>query len=66
MSRTREEIEGEIRGHKIYLRDTDYIALKLAEGEATQEEYATVLTARKNARAEINALEAELETVTLY
>ena len=60
MPRTREDIEGEIRGHKIYLRDTDYVAAKLAEGAATPEEYSEVLTTRGAARTKINELEAEL------
>lgn len=63
MTRTREDIEGEIRGHKIYLRDTDYVAAKLAEGAATLEEYSEVLEARASARAKINELEAELASL---
>lgn len=41
---------------KRMLADTDYIVIKIAEGEATSEEYAEVLANRKEWRAEINAL----------
>lgn len=39
-----------------YLRSTDYVAVKIAEGVATTEEYADVLEKRAAAREEINAL----------
>lgn len=42
---------------KAKLTDTDYVVIKIAEGEATQEEYAEVLAQRKVWRAEINELE---------
>lgn len=41
-----------------YLRSTDYVAVKIAEGVATKEEYADVLEKRAAAREEINALRA--------
>lgn len=41
-----------------YLRSTDYVAVKIAEGVATKEEYADVLEKRAQAREEINALRA--------
>ena len=41
-----------------YLRSTDYVAVKIAEGVATKEEYAKVLEKRAAAREEINALRA--------
>ena len=41
-----------------YLRSTDYVAVKIAEGVATTEEYADVLEKRAAAREEINALRA--------
>lgn len=41
-----------------YLRSTDYVAVKIAEGVATTDEYADVLEKRAAAREEINALRA--------
>lgn len=40
------------------LRDTDYVAAKLAEGVATKEEYADVLAERAECREQINGLRA--------
>ena len=40
------------------LSDTDYAVIKIAEGAATAEEYAEVITNRQKWREEINALEA--------
>lgn len=45
-----------IRIIKKQLADTDYIACKIAEGAATKDEYADVLTMRAAWRAEINTL----------
>ena len=45
------------------LADTDYQAIKYAEGELSAEEYAETREQRKAWRAEINALEAELEAL---
>jgi hypothetical protein len=53
--------EEEIEELKAYLTSTDYVAIKLAEGEATADEYAEVLTKRKESRARINELESQLE-----
>ena len=39
------------------LQETDYIVIKIAEGEATVEDYTEVLANRKAWRAEINELE---------
>lgn len=47
----------ELKGN---LRQTDYIAAKLAEGAATREEYADKLTERQSWRDEINMLEKSL------
>lgn len=41
-----------------YLRSTDYVAVKIAEGVATTEEYSEVLKKRAEAREEVNALRA--------
>lgn len=46
-----------------YLRSTDYVAVKIAEGVATTEEYAEVLQKRAKAREEVNALRASQETL---
>lgn len=42
------------------LRETDYVAAKIAEGAATPEEYAKVLAERRKARKEINDAQAEI------
>jgi hypothetical protein len=55
--------EEEIEELKAYLTSTDYVAIKIAEGEATADEYAEVLAKRKESRARINKLEAELNPV---
>lgn len=53
-----EEINAErIVELKQLLADTDYVVIKIAEGEATQEEYAEVLANRKLWREEINSLQ---------
>lgn len=41
------------------LKNTDYQAIKYAEGELTEEEYAPIKAQRKEWRAEINRLEEE-------
>ena len=45
----------ELKGN---LRQTDYIAAKLAEGAATREEYADRISERQGWRDEINELES--------
>ncbi len=40
-----------------YLRETDYVAIKLAEGAATRDEYADVIAKREQSRVEIRELE---------
>ena len=47
-----------------FLNSTDYVAVKLAEGVATKEEYAEVLQQRAEARDRINALRASQESLT--
>lgn len=42
---------------KQLLADTDYVVIKIAEGSATTEEYASVIANRKEWRAEIQRLE---------
>lgn len=48
---------------KLNLTKTDYVAVKIAEGVATKEEYADVLEQRQAWRDEINDLEHQLETM---
>ena len=43
------------------LTATDYIAAKIAEGKATQEEYADKIAQRQQWRDDINAANAEIE-----
>ena len=43
------------------LTSTDYIAAKIAEGKATQEEYADKIAERQQWRDDINAADAEIE-----
>lgn len=64
---TRQEIEGRknvlsslILEREAKLRETDYVAAKIAEGAATPEEYAGVLAERRKARKEINDAQAEI------
>lgn len=56
----RECYESEIRACKQLLQNTDYIALKIAEGVATKEEYAETLAKRAGWRAKINELAERL------
>lgn len=45
------------------LRNTDYIAAKLAEGVATKEEYADTLQLRQQWRTRINGIDEEIERI---
>jgi hypothetical protein len=58
---TRDEIMSEINACKILLRDTDYIAVKFAEGAITAEEYQETKEKRAEWRETINLLESLLE-----
>lgn len=60
MERTREVIESEINGYKILLEQTDYKALKHADGVMPDEEWEPVKAQREELRAKINACESEL------
>ena len=64
MERTREVIESEINGYKILLEQTDYKALKHADGVMPDEEWEPVKEQREELRAKINACEAELAEAT--
>lgn len=57
---TAELINAELAELQAYLASTDYIAVKIAEGAATREEYAGELARRQEARERINELRAEL------
>ena len=57
----RSEKVARINTLKQQLRDTDYCIIKIAEGVATVEEYADVISSRQSWRAEINQLEGELK-----
>jgi hypothetical protein len=54
-----EKKEQRISDLKSLLASTDYAVIKIAEGEATKEEYAETLANRKAWREEIRALEGE-------
>lgn len=55
---TQEEIkQARIQELKSKLAETDYVVIKIAEGDATREEYEEVLDQRKAWRDEINELE---------
>lgn len=43
--------------YETFLRQTDYVAAKIAEGVATVEDYTNILGSRNFAREEINRLE---------
>lgn len=63
-TRTRaEQIDGEIRALKQLLTNSDYKALKYAEGMLSEDEYASIRRQREDLRVQINDLEAELETI---
>lgn len=47
------------------LRETDYVAAKIAEGAATPQEYAEVLAERRKARKVINEAQAEIAKLEL-
>lgn len=56
-----EQYQSEIVELKKYLSDTDYKAIKYAEGEITESDYQEVKSQRHDARARINELESLIE-----
>ena len=56
-----EQYQSEIIELKKYLSDTDYKAIKYAEGEITESDYQEVKSQRHDARVRINELEARIE-----
>lgn len=55
--------ENKISILKLSLCGTDYQAIKYAEGEMSESEYAPIREQRRAWRAEINALEAEIKAL---
>jgi len=58
-----DQINSEITALKQLLTNTDYKALKYSEGLLSDIEYAETKSYREDLRAQINQLEAELETL---
>ena len=56
-----EQYQSEIIELKKYLSDTDYKAIKYAEGEITESDYQEVKSQRHDARVRINELESLIE-----
>ena len=56
-----EKYQSEIVELKKYLSDTDYKAIKFAEGEIIESDYQEVKLQRHNARVRINELESLIE-----
>ena len=56
-----EQYQAEIIELKKYLSDTDYKAIKFAEGEITESDYQEVKSQRHDARVRINELESMIE-----
>ena len=56
-----EQYQAEIIELKKYLADTDYKAIKFAEGEITESDYQEVKSQRHDARVRINELESLIE-----
>ena len=59
--KTRFQIESEIRGLQQLLSESDYQALKHADGALTDEEYDPIRLQRQSYREKINKLEGELK-----
>ena len=56
-----EQYQSEIAELKKYLSDTDYKAIKFAEGEISESDYQEVKSQRHDARVRINELESLIE-----
>lgn len=56
VTKTEEEIRGEINGYELLLRDTDYISHKHADGALTDEEYEAIRIQREEWRQAIRDL----------
>ena len=60
----RQELESEITALKYLLSDSDYKALKYAEGEISETEYAPIKTERAKWRQLINEYQAMLSDIS--
>lgn len=60
---TKEEIQAQINGYKLLLSQTDYKALKHADGAMSEEEYRGTKEKRAEYRDAINNLEMQLEAL---
>ena len=56
VTKTEEEIRGEINSYELLLRDTDYISHKHADGALTDEEYEAIRVQREEWRQAIRNL----------
>ncbi|MCR5236476.1 MAG: hypothetical protein K6E34_04640 [Lachnospiraceae bacterium] len=56
VTKTEEEIRGEINSYELLLRDTDYISHKHADGALTDEEYEAIRVQREEWRQAIRDL----------
>lgn len=63
MDERKKAIESEIAGLKQLLTGTDYNALKFAEGQISEKDYAETKQQRQSLRDKINELESELESI---
>lgn len=54
-----------IHNMKLELVNSDYIGIKLAEGAATQDEYADKITERKELRETINAYQEAMDALNI-
>ena len=61
---TTKEIVEAIGEAKAYLRNTDYVTLKIFEGVATKEYYNDILARRDEARKKVDELQKELKKAT--
>ena len=59
-----EQYQAEIIELKKYLSDTDYKAIKFAEGEITESDYQEIKLQRHDARVRINELESMIEELS--
>lgn len=59
----RTEIEGTINGYKNLLQQTDYMAIKHADGALSVEEYEPTRSKRAEWREAINRCEAEIAAI---
>ena len=57
------QIQGEINALKILLKDSDYVACKIAEGVTKDGEYDEILAKRQEWRNLINQYEEELRQI---